>query len=142
MSAILSAYGNLYAGNAQANADQANALQQQLQGQQQRNISITKSQDLNVQNERNAGSIRAAYGAAGVDPNSGTPLEVMSDQATHGELNRQLLLWQGLADQQTSDTQASFLHSQATAARTAGYISAAGSLASGAEKAASAAGAF
>lgn len=136
-STAVSAMSAIAAGNAAKGAYNFNAQQQEQQGQQQRNIDIGKAQQQNVQNERNAGSITAAYGAAGVDPSSGTPLEVMSDQAAHGELNRQLMLWQGIADQQSSDTQASGLRAQGQAAQNAGYNSAIGSLFSGAASAAS-----
>src|SRR5579883_2162187 len=44
---------------------------------------------------RKMGQAEAAYGASGVDPNSGSPLNVMSDLATQGELTRQLTLYQG-----------------------------------------------
>jgi len=44
---------------------------------------------------RRLGATRAAYGASGVDVNTGTPLEVMADEATEGELQRRLTLYQG-----------------------------------------------
>lgn len=132
MSFILSAFGSAYAGEAQANADQANADQQILQGLQQRNITITKAQQQGTANLRQAGAIRAAYGASGVVPTGGSALDVMSDQATHGELARQTQLWQGVVEQQSSDQQAASYRAQGKAARTAGYISAIGSIVSGA----------
>jgi hypothetical protein len=140
MSAIISAFGNLYAGEAQANAYSANAEQKRIEGLQQRNISLSKAQAQGQDQLRQRGAIVAAYGASGVTPGGGTPLEVMADHATHGELMRQSMLWQGLADQQSSNQQAAIYRKQATAARNAGYISAAGSLVSGAEKAYMAAG--
>lgn len=141
MSSILSAFGEAYAGEAQANAYQANADQQILQGLQERNIAITKAREQGTTSLRQAGAIRAAYGASGVVPTGGTPLEVMSDQATSGELARQMQLWQGVVSQQSSDQQAASYRAQGKAARTAGYISAIGKLVSGAEKSAMAAGA-
>lgn len=141
MSALLSAFGELYAGEAQANAHAANAEQQRIQGLQQRNISISKAQQQGQDILRQRGAVRAAYGAAGVTP-GGTPLEVMAEHATRGELSRQQLLWQGLAEQQSSNQQAAFYRAQGKAARTAGYISAVGKLVSGAERTAMAAGAF
>lgn len=141
MSFILSAFGEAYAGEAAANAYQANADQQVLQGLQERNIAITKAREQGTASLRQAGAIRAAYGAAGVVPTGGTPLEVMSDQATNGELARQSQLWQGVVSQQSSDQQAASYRAQGKAARTAGYISAIGKLASGAERTAMAAGA-
>jgi hypothetical protein len=141
MSFILSAFGDAYAGEAQANAYQANADQQVLQGMQQRNIAITKAQEQGTASLRQQGAIRAAYGASGVVPTGGSALEVMSDQVAHGELARQRQLWQGVAEQQSSDQQAASYRAQGKAARTAGYISAIGKLVSGAEKSAMAAGA-
>lgn len=140
MSAVLSAVGNIMAGNAKANADQFNAEQVELQGRQERNVAIEKAQEQGVENERRQGAIVAAYGAAGVDPGAGSPLEVMADQATHGELNRQLMLWQGLAQQQSADSQGAVYRRQAKVDRNAGYVSALGSLASGTERLATAQG--
>jgi hypothetical protein len=68
MSAIISAFGAAYAGEAQANAYEANAQQEIIQGNQERNIAITKAQQQGTANLRQRGAIRAAYGAAGVVP--------------------------------------------------------------------------
>lgn len=133
-STYVTAKGQIAAGNAQAAAFDANATQQQQQGMQARNIAIGKAAQQGVENERRAGAIAAAYGAAGIDTSGGSPLEVMSDQATHGELNRQLLVWQGTAEQQSADTQADFYRAQGAAAKKAGYNSALGTLFSGITK--------
>lgn len=128
---VLSAGGQVAAGNAQKAAYDANAQQEQIQGKQQRNIAIEQGQQKGRDALLRAGAITAAYGAAGVDPNSGSPLEVMSDQATQGELAKQLTLWQGQAQQQSADTQASIDTMQGKAAQQAGYTSALGTLFSG-----------
>jgi hypothetical protein len=145
----VTASGQIAAGNAQAKADatqaqatDANANQQLVQGTQQRNIQISKAAADYVTTERQAGAIRAAYGAAGVDPNTGSPLLVASDQATQAELKRQTDLWQGLADQQAGATQAemhvaegqSYVQAGITAQKT-GYTSAAATSLAGAAKA-------
>ncbi len=44
---------------------------------------------------RGLASIKAAYGASGVDVNEGTPLEVMSDAAAELELQKQMILYGG-----------------------------------------------
>lgn len=54
----------------------------------------TRSAQLEQQTARQVGAQRAAAGASGVDPNQGSPLAVMSDTATQGELGRQLSDWQ------------------------------------------------
>lgn len=136
MSFLLSAFGDIYAGEAQANASAANAEQQRIQGMQQRNIGISKAAQQSDDILRQKGAITAAYGAAGVTPAGGTPLDVMADHATHAEMARQSMLWQGLTEQQSSDQQADFDRAQSKAQRTAGYISALGDIASGAEQAA------
>lgn len=46
---------------------------------------------------RKIGAIKSAYGAAGVDI-QGTPLDVLADQASEFELERQLALYQGEAE--------------------------------------------
>lgn len=138
MTAILQAAGTMFTASGQAQAGRQqqqaydiNAQQEEIQGAQQRNISITEAQQKERQATLRAGSIRAAYGAAGVDPNSGSPLAVMADQATQGELTKHLTLWQGMAQQQSADTQAGIDRLQGRAARAAGYSSAAGTLFSG-----------
>jgi hypothetical protein len=76
-------------------------------------------------NERKMASTRAAYAAAGVDPNQGTPLDVMEDQATEAELQRRLVLYQG-------DTAAMSLRQRAALASMGGAAAAeAGTMAAG-----------
>lgn len=139
MTAILQGVGTLFQaqGDIQGGKDRKaaydfNAQQEQSQGTQQRNIAIAAGQQKGREAELRAGAITAAYGAAGVDPNSGSPLQVMSDQATQGELARQMTIWQGVAQQQSADTQASADQAEGSAALRAGYTSALGTLFNGA----------
>ena len=133
----VAAQGQQAAGNAQKAAYDANAYQQQIQGVQQRNIDIAQAQQLARESQLHAGAIRAAYGAAGMDVNVGSPLEALADTASRDELNRQLVLWQGVADQQGSDTGADISRLQGKAAQAAGNASALGTLYQGQSRTAS-----
>lgn len=99
--AVVSAVGGLSqaAGQSQAgygtqvvdlsNADSTNVLQQETAS-----AGVTRATQIAQQTSRNIGSQKAAAGASGVDVNQGSPLSVMSDTATQGELNKQLSQWQ------------------------------------------------
>lgn len=86
---------------------QAEALAQQTQAQAQRQAQQSQDQaraQAAIQDQatrRQLGEAAAAYAAAGVD-GGGTPLAVMSDLATQGELSRRLLLYKGDVDAQNA----------------------------------------
>jgi hypothetical protein len=127
-STLFSAMGSIAQGNAQAAAYNANAEAQYRQGIQERNVAISKAGDQERDSLLHKGAMAAAYGASGVDAETGTPLEAMSDQASQDELARHRMLWQGQAEQQSSTDQANVYRAQASAAKRAGYMSALGSL--------------
>lgn len=52
-----------------------------------------------VKTHETIGEEIANAGASGVDPNQGSPLAVASDTATQGELQKQLIIWQGKTQQ-------------------------------------------
>lgn len=155
MSGVLSFVGSMFtaAGQAQAGDAQSQAYKQQAvanrvnaegqiaQGQEQRNIAIEQGQEKERQGEQTMGRIAAAYGAAGLDVGAGTPLEVMSDQASQDELAKHLTIYQGIVQQQSSDTQAGIdtiesnsALQNARAAKVGGYLSAAGTMFDGGAK--------
>ncbi|HEV2186383.1 MAG TPA: hypothetical protein VGR70_04205 [Stellaceae bacterium] len=115
-----SAFSSVNAGNQQASAYQFN------QQVQQENASIVRQEAASQaaidrqQTERTLGNVKAAYGAGGVDPNRGTPLDVMADQAMTGELTRQLDLYRGEVAATGDINQANLLGYEAQQARSAG----------------------
>jgi len=97
----MGAMGSMAAGQAQQEAYKYNAAMALQSGTAE---AAQKEQDT----RRKLAEARAAYGAAGVDI-QGTPLEVMSDMATQGELDRQTILWKA----RTEATQQNWLGQQA-----------------------------
>ena len=108
-SAISSAQAQQQAGQqaqqiANSNADILSQRATQAQNEAQARAAIQARS-----NARTLGATKAAYGASGVDVNEGTPLEVLSDQATEGELQRQLILYGGQTQSNAYQQQANIL---------------------------------
>lgn len=80
------------------------------------------------QNRRNIATQKAQFASAGVDVGQGTPLDVMSDTATQGELSKQLILYRGKTQTLTAQEQSVLDQNQATTAIQAGDIKAGSSL--------------
>lgn len=116
----VSAIGTLSAAN-----DQSNMAQYQAAVAED-NAKVKAQQDA-VATEQRLGQAQAAYGAAGIDPTTGSPLLVKSDIARQGELQRQLDIWQGKVGADAS-------RQAAGAATTAGYFGAGNSILGGAMK--------
>lgn len=125
---ILSAAGSYQAGLAAEAAAKTNAELQKKEGEIARGASFSAAEQLWQKVQKTLGAQRAAYGAAGVDPNAATPLEVMAESARTGELARRSTLFQGLAQQQTAETQAAIERFQGKQARKAGIIQAGSTL--------------
>lgn len=132
----VTAAGQLSAGDAQAKGYSYNASIERQQAGENLDQSYLKAAQIERQNARNTGAQRAAYGASGVTP-QGTPLAVMLDTATQGELNRRLALYQGRVDALGHMQQSDADIMSGRAARLASYYSAAGTLLTGGGRAAS-----
>jgi hypothetical protein len=128
---LVSAFGKAQAGNQQATADTFN------QKVATENASIAGQEATSqaaidkVATERTEGAITAAYGAGGVDPDRGTPLDVLFDQAATGKLNQNLDLYKGEVASVGDLDQANLYGYQAQTARQAGTIGAAATILSG-----------
>lgn len=121
---VLSAFGSARAGEAQQVGYNANARAEEQQGEVTRQASFNSADQIWSEVQRRLGSARAAYGAAGIDPNTGTPLLVMAESARRGELARQATLFQGRLNQEVANTQAAIDRFTGKAAKRAGYIQA------------------
>ena len=86
--------------------------------------------------ERQEGAITAAYGAGGVDPNRGTPLDVLFDQAATAKLNQQLDIYKANVAATSDINQAGLDIYQGNVAQRAGVTGAVGGLLSSAGQAA------
>lgn len=132
---VLGAIGSITAGqNANAIASY-NAQAERIKGQEAINQSQTQAAIDAANVRRRLGDTQAAFGAAGVNM-AGTPLEVLSDQATQGELTRRLDLYRGQIGQFSANSQAAVDSAQGQAQQEAGYLNAGTTLLSGAAKAA------
>ena len=131
---VLSAFGSFKAGQAQEAAYKANAQLERQQGEIAREQSFSSAEQLWQKVQQTLGAQRAAYGGAGIDPNTATPLEVMAASARQGELARRATLFQGLAQQQTAESQAAIERFQGSQARKAGVLQAGSTLLTGAAK--------
>lgn len=118
------ALGSINQGNAMASADRWNAQESAYAGKVDAAQSIAQSQDIAQQNERRQGAVRAAYGASGVDPNAGTALKVMADQAAQGERAKLYALYQGRTKQHAADVQGNVDLYDAKTAQQASYMQA------------------
>lgn len=126
----VSAVGSIQQGNAaQATANYNAAIEQQNAQQalaaSQANAAITQQQT-----RRKLGEAAAAFGGAGVDM-QGSPLDVMSDLATQGELQRRITLYQGTPQARGLTSQAGLDVAGGQAAASAGLTKAGGSLLTG-----------
>lgn len=94
-SAAMSSAGSAGQGNASAAAYKFDSSVQRQQESQALDQSYVQAREIEDQNARRSGAAAAAYGSSGVVANTGTPLHVMNDIVTEGEMSRQLALYQG-----------------------------------------------
>ena len=102
---VTSAQAQLQQGAVQNQIAQYNANVMQQRAQQVRELAAAKEAMQRRINGRQQGQIVAAYGASGVDVGQGTPLEVLHDAATEGELQAQLIHYGGEVDANNLMTQ-------------------------------------
>lgn len=126
--ATVSAVGMISSGNAQARASNYNAEVEKQNGEMARQSAAAQAQQVERDNARKMGQITAAYGASGIDPNQGSPLDVMADVADEGELSKRLVLYQGEVDARAGLQRAQIDTMQGRAAQTAGYVNAGSTL--------------
>lgn len=124
----MTAYSVYQQGQQTAAADAYNAqvAQQQATTANEQAQSVAEQQQL--QTQQTEGQEVANAAASGVDPNSGSPLDVMSQIATQGELQKQLTLWAGQTQQTSYLNQAQLQTFYGTSAAQAGTTGAAGTL--------------
>lgn len=131
----VSTYATVRAGQAQSATAKyaAQVSQQNSAAMQQQGAAAAAAQRRDAM--RKLGLLAANYGASGVDPSTGSPLDVLSDsvgQATLDNLNVRYNYQLRALGYQNSSTLDS---AQASDATTSSYLSAAGSLLGGAGKA-------
>lgn len=122
--AAVSAVGSIQQGNAQAKAYKYNAQIEEQNAVQARDAASAQAGQVDRDNKRKIAEAMAAYGASGVDVNQGSPLDVLSDLATEGELSKRIVLYQGELTARGDQQQAGLDRMNASSAQTAGYINA------------------
>lgn len=128
---VVSAFGSMAAGNAQAAAYRYNQQSEYVKAQEQLDASRAQAQQVEQENRQKMGQIESAYAAAGVDSDTGTPLQVMHSSAIQGELSRQLTLYRGKIGAINDTNQGTLYGIDATNAANAGIAKAAGTLLTG-----------
>ncbi len=145
VSGVIGAMGAIQAANAQATAAEYNARIQERNAviaDQNRKQALDTAEiaasDKRRENRRVLASMRAAYGTSGLEM-AGSPLDVLEDTALEQELDTQRIMYEGRLRAREGAIQmlglredAALSRMEGRSARTAGYIAAAGSLASGA----------
>lgn len=144
VSGVIGALGAIQSANAQAAAAEYNAkiqernaiIADQNRKQAVQTAEIT-AEDKRRDNRRILASMRAAYGTSGLEL-AGSPLDVLEDTAVEQELDVQRIRYEGRARSREGAIQMLGLREDATlfrmegkAAKTAGYIGAAGQIVGG-----------
>ncbi len=136
----VSAAGAISSGMAQANAanydaavDRNNAIQAQQAADEQAVVSQQQTTSKLAQQ-------KVDYAASGVDVGQGTPLDVFSDTATKGKLDALTLRYGGQVQGLRDTSAATLAQYQGSAAETAGFLNAGGTLLTGGAKVAQASG--
>ena len=110
---IISAVGQSQAADYNAKVARQNAIYAEQAGQQQRQIAAENERRQRLRTEKLLGAQRAGYGKAGVTM-EGSPLEVMGETATQGELDALNIRYGGEVGAYNANVQASRYRSQAS----------------------------
>lgn len=136
MAFVIEAYGAWFKGEAEAGAAEYNATLAR------QNEAIALSQGaaaVEAQQRdfrRKQGKAIAAYGAAGVDPGAGSPLDVLAESARAATLDALTIQYNYTLKGRGYANQAALSDANASNARTAGYIAATSAVVNGASQAA------
>lgn len=132
---LAGAAGTLMAGQQAASVGKYNAAVDQQRAQIATDQSQAQAAIDEANNTRRQGAATAAYGASGVAL-TGTPLEVMTDLATQGELTKRLDIYKGNLTATADQQQAALDSAQGASAQIGSYFGAGSTLLTGALNAA------
>lgn len=124
ISSGVSAIGSIVGGQRQATADRYNADLASTEATIARQQSVAEATQVQQNARRQIGAAITAAGASGVDPNQGSPVNVVSDLAQQGELSRQLALYRGSLRGISLDSKAAMLRYNAGQAEDGGVLTA------------------
>lgn len=132
VSAAVGAYSAYSSAEAQSDASKysaAVARNNAMVAQQQAEFDAQQIRD---KNRRLVSAQRAAFAASGVDPNSGTPQDVMNDSSIQGEMEALAAIYTGRTSANAHTAQARLDDSRAGYAQSAGMVGVGSSLLTGA----------
>ncbi len=127
-SGLVSGFGQIQTGRAQAAAYDANATALEVAARGEWYAGAEQSNRLADQSRRRIASAVAAGAASGVDISSGSPLEIAADLAAQGALEEQTALWQSRVKAMQTGGQSRVAAFQAGQARSSGITGAAGTM--------------
>jgi hypothetical protein len=132
---IFAAYGAIRQGEAQSSAAKFNAqvAQQNADAAAQQGDAAQQQQRRDAM--RKLGLLQANFGASGLDPSTGSPLDVFADSVANATLDNQTVKYNYQMKALGYQNSASLDSAEADNATTSGYLSAAGTLLGGAGKA-------
>lgn len=133
--AVVGAAGAVYSGQQQQKAAKYNADVNQKNAEQARQQAMFDAEQTRAQNRKLLGAQRAAASASGLDPDSGSMLDVQQDSAIQGELEALTNIYTGRTSANASLAKARLNRMEGNAAVTSSYFSAGASLLSGASSA-------
>lgn len=135
MSFLIKAGGTLYEGQANAAAANYNAGINEFNADATRQQGVAAVDALSRDQARKIGAMVAAYGASGVQSDSGSPMDVLADSARMAELDRLTMKYNYDLKAQGYAMQAELDRMQAKAAKTSSYFKATGQIMDGASSA-------
>jgi hypothetical protein len=126
-----SAVGSIAAGNAANNAANYNAAVDRNNSIQAQNAADAQSVVQDQNTKAKLGAQKVAYAASGVDPNTGTPLDVMTNTAVQGKLDALTLRYGGQVQGLRDQSAATIAEYQGQQAQLAGDLNAGSTLLTG-----------
>lgn len=130
--AAVSATAAVYSADTQQNTADANAEMARRQGNQEKDAAMAQAEKIRKAARAAAGQANASMAAAGVAIGEGTPLRINEQIYKDSEDDAYSTLLTGTRRQQSANDQASFMESEGSAAKTAGYLNAGSTLLSAA----------
>ncbi len=127
---VISAIGSLQQANAQAASAEYNAKVAERNKRAVKNQTESEIEDRQVEHRRQLGSMRASYGASGLQM-EGSPLDVLEDTATEQAFDISKIRYQGAMKAEGYSEQAALYKLEAKSAKTAGWIGAGSALIGG-----------
>lgn len=128
ISGLAGALGSISQANAQADANEYNAQVSERNAQYARQEAEAEAERTRRENQRRVGQAAAQYGKAGVVLSEGSPLEVLGDISSEGELDAMIQQYKGERQGQYYDSEAEINRRKAKDARSAGLWNAGSTL--------------